>query len=126
MSIDKESLAFIPALELSAAIASKELSSEEVTLAALDRAEQTQSTLNAFITICRKEALEKARKADSEVSTSEELSPLHGIPLTVKDLINTAGVRTTMGSRIFDENFPSTDAVAIESCLLYTSPSPRD
>ena len=114
MSIDKESLAFIPALELSAAIASKELSSEEVTLAALDRAEQTQSTLNAFITICREEALEEARKADSKVSTSEELSPLHGIPLTVKDLINTAGIRTTMGSRIFDENFPSSDAVAIE------------
>ena len=113
MNIDKENLAFIPALELSKAIARKEISSEEVTLAALDRAELTQDSLNAFITICRDQAVEEAVKADSEVSASEELSPLHGVPLTVKDLINTAGVRTTMGSRIFDENFPGSDAVAI-------------
>jgi len=113
MNIDKENLAFIPALELSKAIARKEISSEEVTLAALDRAELTQDSLNAFITICRDQAVEEAVKADSEVSASAELSPLHGVPLTVKDLINTAGVRTTMGSRIFDENFPGSDAVAI-------------
>jgi len=113
MHINKENLAFIPALELSKAIARKEISSEEVTLAALDRAELTQDSLNAFITICRDQAVEDAVKADSEVSASAELSPLHGVPLTVKDLINTAGVRTTMGSRIFDENFPGSDAVAI-------------
>ena len=114
MNMDKETLAFLPALEISNAIAKKEISSQEVVLAALDRAERTQETLNAFITICRDKALEKAIKADSEVSASAELSPLHGVPLTVKDLINTSGVRTTMGSRIFDENFPSADAVAIE------------
>ena len=93
MNIDKENLAFIPALELSRAIARKKISSEEVTLAALDRAELTQDSLNAFITICRDQAVEEAVKADSEVSASAELSPLHGVPLT---------------------------------CLLYTSPSPRD
>ena len=80
MNIDKENLAFIPALELSKAIARKEISSEEVTLAALDRAELTQDSLNAFITICRDQAVEEAVKADSEVSASAELSPLHGVP----------------------------------------------
>ncbi|MED5428296.1 MAG: amidase, partial [Chloroflexota bacterium] len=63
--MDKETLAFLPALEISNAIAKKEISSQEVVLAALDRAERTQETLNAFITICRDKALEKAIKADS-------------------------------------------------------------
>ena len=113
MSDTNEDLAYISATEVARLIKQGELTSMEVTQQAIDRANATQGTLNAFITICDDQAINAARSSDSAVSNGKELGPLHGVPFTVKDLINTRGVRTTMGSLIFDENFPQSDAVAV-------------
>jgi aspartyl-tRNA(Asn)/glutamyl-tRNA(Gln) amidotransferase subunit A len=93
-------------------IARKEVSPVEVTQAVLDRAERLQPKLNAFITLCRDEALAAAARAEAAVMAGESLGPLHGVPYGVKDLVNTAGVRTTFGSLLYKDNVPTADAVA--------------
>ena len=113
MSGTNNDLAYISATEVARLIKKGEITSVEVTQLAIDRANATQETLNAFITICEDQAIDAARSSDSAVSNGEKLGPLQGVPFTVKDLINTQGVRTTMGSLIFDENFPKSDAVAV-------------
>ncbi len=113
MSDTSVDLAYVSASEVARLIKKGELTSVEVTQLAIDRANATQGTLNAFITICEDQAIEAARSSDLAVSNGKELGPLQGVPFTVKDLINTQGVRTTMGSLIFDENFPKSDAVAV-------------
>ena len=113
MSGTNNDLAYISATEVARLIKKGEITSVEVTQLAIDRANATQGTLTAFITICEDQAIYAARSSDSAVSNGEKLGPLQGVPFTVKDLINTQGVRTTMGSLIFNENFPKSDAVAV-------------
>ena len=105
-------IADMNAAALAGAIRSREISPVEATQAALDRIEQ-RAKLNAFITIAAEQALDAARAAEAKVGSGEPLGPLHGVPFSVKDLTNTAGVRTTMGSAIFEHNVPKTDAVAV-------------
>jgi aspartyl-tRNA(Asn)/glutamyl-tRNA(Gln) amidotransferase subunit A len=108
-----EELCFLPAAELAARIRSKEVSPVELTRAVLARAERLQPELNCFITVCGDQALADASKAEREVMTGEKLGVLHGIPFTVKDLVNTIGVRTTFGAVPYRENLPDHDAVAV-------------
>ena len=107
-------LAYLSASELVERIRGKSISPVEITTQVLQRAEASQPVLNAFITICADEAMTAAKAAEDKVMRGEELGPLHGIPITVKDLVNTAGVKTTMGSYIFEHNVPKTDAVAVQ------------
>jgi len=100
------------ARELASLIRRKEVSPVEVVRAALDRIEARRD-LNAFITVTGELALEAARKAEAEVMAGSVLPPLHGVPYSVKDLVATAGVRTTMGSAIFEDFVPKDDAVAV-------------
>jgi len=93
-------------------IAGKAVSPVEATKAVLDRAEQLQPRLNAFITICREQALAGAQCAEDAVMKGETLGLLHGVPYGVKDLVNTSGVRTTFGSLLYKDNVPADDAVA--------------
>jgi aspartyl-tRNA(Asn)/glutamyl-tRNA(Gln) amidotransferase subunit A len=79
----------------------------------LSRAEASQPILNAFITICSDHALDVAREAEAAVMRGDPLGPLHGVPMTVKDLVNTRGVRTTFGSYIFEHNVPVHDQIAV-------------
>jgi len=79
----------------------------------LDRIEKTQPTLNAFITVCAEEARAAAKKAEAAVMRGDALGPLHGVPFAVKDLVNTAGVRTTFGSWALADNVPSADSPAV-------------
>ncbi len=106
-------LSFLSAAELSALFARRELSPVEVVRAALARIERSHPTLNAFITVCADAAMAQARAAEAALSTGAPISPLHGIPFSVKDLVATAGVRTTYGSLIFADHVPETDAVAV-------------
>ncbi len=92
--------------------ARKEVSPVDVTRAVLARAERLQPKLNAFITICHDEALAAARQAEDAVMKGEAQGLLHGVPYAVKDLVNTAGVRTTFGSLLYQDNVPAEDAVA--------------
>ncbi|MDB5581872.1 MAG: hypothetical protein JWR80_7048 [Bradyrhizobium sp.] len=109
-----ETLAYLPAIELAKRIRSRRLSSVELTETLLARIEASQSSLNAFITICRDGALTAAREADAAIALGKDVGPLHGVPVSVKDIINTAGIRTTWGSRTMAENVPSADAIAVD------------
>jgi aspartyl-tRNA(Asn)/glutamyl-tRNA(Gln) amidotransferase subunit A len=105
---------FCSALELRDRIRTRQVSSVEVTAAVIRRIEATQPTLNAFITVDRDNAIEAAQRADAAVARGDELGALHGVPVSIKDIINTAGLRTTWGSHLMADNVPDADAVAVE------------
>jgi aspartyl-tRNA(Asn)/glutamyl-tRNA(Gln) amidotransferase subunit A len=100
--------------ELSRLIASRELSSSDAVSAALTRLERLEDKLNAFITVLREQARADAKKADEEIAHGHYRGPLHGVPVTIKDMFETAGVRTTGGSKILAEWVPETDAALVE------------
>ncbi|SDD92722.1 aspartyl-tRNA(Asn)/glutamyl-tRNA(Gln) amidotransferase subunit A [Variovorax sp. CF079] len=101
------------ATEVRARVARRELSPVEITEAVLARADALQPRLNCFITICHDEALRAAKAAEAAVMRGEALGALHGVPLTVKDLVNTRGVRTTFGSVLYQDHVPDHDAEAV-------------
>ncbi|MGH7039377.1 MAG: amidase [Stellaceae bacterium] len=105
--------AFIPAAELAVMIRNREVSPVEVIAATLARIEESQPVLNAFITVAADAAMNAAREAERAVMQNAPLGPLHGVPLAVKDLVPTAGLRTTWGSLIFKDYVPDEDAVAV-------------
>jgi len=112
----KNSASELPLLDLSdvsRAVQKKEVSPVELTQACLARIEKLNPTLNAFITITGAAALEEARKAEAEIARGEWKGPLHGIPLAVKDLIETAGVKTTAATAVLKDNVPTADAEVI-------------
>jgi aspartyl-tRNA(Asn)/glutamyl-tRNA(Gln) amidotransferase subunit A len=106
-------LAYTSATDLGHMIRSRQLSPVELISETLKRIEASQPTLNAFITVCGDEAMAAARQAEQAIVNGDEIGPLHGIPFTVKDLIDTEGVRTTMGSFIFENNVPKKDAIPV-------------
>jgi aspartyl-tRNA(Asn)/glutamyl-tRNA(Gln) amidotransferase subunit A len=107
-----EELCFLSATELRARILAKDVSPVEITRAVLARAERLQPELNCFITLCGDQAMADAKEAEHAVMTGPPLGLLHGIPFTVKDIVNTRGVRTTFGAVPFETNVPDQDAVA--------------
>ncbi|HUH86308.1 MAG TPA: amidase [Stellaceae bacterium] len=106
-------LCFLSATELRPRIARREVSPAEVTRAVLERIARLQPALNCFITICADKALRESREAEQRVMQGDALGLLHGVPFTAKDLVDTAGVRTTYGSLLFQDHVPSEDAVAL-------------
>ncbi len=105
-------IADLSANALVAAIRRGEISALEAVEAAFARIEALQA-LNAFMALARERALEEARDADRRWARDRMVGPLHGIPFSVKDLTNTAGVATTFGCALFEENLPAADAVAV-------------
>lgn len=99
--------------ELSALIASREVSPVQLTTAYLQRIEGLDPQLNAFITVAGDHALRQARQAEAELLAGRWRGPLHGIPFGLKDMFNTAGIRTTANSRLLAENIPIRDATAV-------------
>ena len=115
-SSSKFSAAELPLLDLaeaSLAVQKKEVSPVALTRACLERIEQLNPRLNAFITVTADSALESASVAEAEIARGEWKGPLHGIPLAVKDLVETAGVRTTAASGVLKDYVPSSDAEVI-------------
>jgi aspartyl-tRNA(Asn)/glutamyl-tRNA(Gln) amidotransferase subunit A len=100
--------------ELARLIAARELSSLEAVSAALTRLEKLEGKLNAFITVLREAALAEAKKTDEQIARGQYRGPLHGIPVTIKDMFETAGVFTTGGSKILADWLPETDAALVE------------
>ena len=100
------------ARDLAALIRNKDVSPVDVVRAALARIEARRE-LNAFITVTGEQAFDAARDAEAAVMAGKPLGPLHGVPYSVKDLTFTAGVRTTMGSAIYEDFVPKEDAVAV-------------
>ena len=107
-----EELTSKSATELAALIRSRVVSPVEVVEAHLQRIERINPTLNAIVTLAP-DAQDRAHAAESALTTGVEIGPLHGVPLTVKDTIETAGVRTTSGSRLLTEHVPVRDAVVV-------------
>ncbi len=107
-------LAFLSVAEASALVKRKKLSPVELTQACLARIETFNTSLNAFITVTAESALAEARRAESEVQHGRWLGPLHGIPIALKDLIDTAGVRTTGASALFKDRVPTQDASVVQ------------
>ncbi|CAM02768.1 aspartyl-tRNA(Asn)/glutamyl-tRNA(Gln) amidotransferase subunit A [Saccharopolyspora erythraea NRRL 2338] len=89
------------------------VTSAELTAHALDAVRGLDQELNAFVSVDAEGALESARKADAELAAGDDLGPLHGIPVAVKDIIETAGMRTTMGSAHFADHVSTADAECV-------------
>lgn len=96
--------------ELAQRLRSREISPVEITRECLNRIERRNPALNAFITVTGDSAMAEARKAEQEIGRGEWRGPLHGIPVALKDLIDTAGVRTTSASALHQNRIPTTDA----------------
>ncbi|HXC31990.1 MAG TPA: amidase [Verrucomicrobiae bacterium] len=108
-----DELAQLSLLEVSDLIRKKKVSPVELTTTCLARIDRTNPTLNAFITVTRESALEQARTAEAEVMHGNWRGPLHGVPIALKDLFDTAGVRTTAGSGVFKDRIPTEDAEVV-------------
>ena len=112
--MERDSLAFTPAVELAQLLKAKKMSPVELVDLFLKRIEGLNPKLNAYLTVTSEEAREAARKAEKAFQQEEELPPLFGIPISIKDLFLTRGIRTTNGS-ITDANcVPNEDALSVE------------
>jgi aspartyl-tRNA(Asn)/glutamyl-tRNA(Gln) amidotransferase subunit A len=100
--------------EASELLRRKKISPVELTTACLTRIEQLNSTINAFITVTHDSALAEARAAEAEINSGNWRGPLHGIPIGLKDLIDTAGIKTTCGSALFADRIPTDDADIVQ------------
>jgi aspartyl-tRNA(Asn)/glutamyl-tRNA(Gln) amidotransferase subunit A len=99
--------------ELAPKIKKREVSPVEVTKAVLERIEELDPKLNAYITVDAEGAMKGARKAQRQIAKGKYLGPLHGIPISLKDLYDTKGLRTTAGSKIMADRVPEADATSV-------------
>jgi aspartyl-tRNA(Asn)/glutamyl-tRNA(Gln) amidotransferase subunit A len=95
------------------ALAAKKISAGELTAEYFSRIEKRNPELNAFLALCPERAFAQAERVDAIVNRSEPLPPLAGVPVAIKDVISTRGVRTTCGSRILESYVPPYDATAV-------------
>ncbi len=102
-----------PISDLAQRLRRREISPVEITQHCLARIEQRNPALNAFITVMAESALAEARTAEAEILRGQWRGPLHGVPLALKDLIDTAGVRTTAASALYKDRIPTQDAEVV-------------
>ena len=108
-------LCFTPATELQRLYRRGAASPLEVMQAVLARVDTVNSSLNAIVTLARESALAEARKATAALKRrGSKVGPLHGVPVTIKDLTLTKGIRTTWGSRVFEDHVPTEDSLIVE------------
>jgi aspartyl-tRNA(Asn)/glutamyl-tRNA(Gln) amidotransferase subunit A len=108
-----QDFAYLTLKEASELVHSKAVSPVELTATCLKRIETYNPALNAFITVTRDQAMETARSMEAEQRRGNWRGPLHGIPIAIKDNIDTAGVRTTAASELFKDRVPSEDAEVV-------------
>src|SRR5579863_5366097 len=107
-------ICFLSATEMADLIRRKKLSARETLDAHLKQIERVNPKVNAIVTLVAEQATENARKADEAQARGAMLGPLHGLPIAHKDLVETAGIRTTFGSPVFKDNVPKQDAILVE------------
>jgi aspartyl-tRNA(Asn)/glutamyl-tRNA(Gln) amidotransferase subunit A len=95
-------------------IAAKRLSPVELTRACLERVHALDNRLHAFVHLTEERALAEARAAEAAIMAGGASGPLHGIPIGLKDIVDTKGIPTTCGSRLLQDNLPDTDATCAE------------
>ena len=111
-----EDLLMLDAVGLAEGIRDRRFSPVEVLSACLERIEALNPKLNAVVTMVDG-AMERSRQAEAALMRGESWGPLHGVPFTIKDCIDTAGIRTTIGSLIFADNVPDEDATVVKRLL---------
>lgn len=102
-----DELCFLSITDLARLLGARKVSPVEVTEAHLARIELLNPTLNAFVTVMADQARQAARRAEEEIAAGRYRGALHGVPIGLKDIFDTAGVRTTHGSSFFRDNVPS-------------------
>ena len=107
--MDAADLCYTPALELGRLYRAQEVSPVEATEAVLARIDRLNPTLNAFLTVTADHARQLARAAEARIQRGAPTGPMDGIPYSIKDLEPTAGIRTTFGSKFFEQNVPTED-----------------
>ena len=105
-----EGIAIAPVSVLSLMIQDRKITSELLTKIYLERLKRFNPKLNCVITLCQEHALEQARAADKEIAAGKYRGPLHGIPWGAKDLLDTAGIKTTWGAEFYRNRVPEQDA----------------
>lgn len=106
-------LAFTPALEQARRIREKELSPVELVTAYLERIDAIDPAINSYITVAADQALAAAKDAERAVGDGGDLPPFHGVPVGIKDLIDTAGIRTTCATAAWHDRVPTVDAAVV-------------
>jgi len=112
--VSDRDLCFTPAALLLRLYRGRKVSPLEVMQAVFARIDAVNPTLNAYVTLARESALAGARKATAALKKNAALPALHGIPVSIKDLTPTKGLRTTWGSKIFEDHVPEEDAITVE------------
>jgi aspartyl-tRNA(Asn)/glutamyl-tRNA(Gln) amidotransferase subunit A len=108
-----EDLHYLSARELGTLLRKRVVSATDIVQAMLARIQTLDAKTNAYITVMAEDALSTARRCDAELATGQDRGPLHGIPVAVKDLYDTAGTRTTSGSKILADRVPEQDATSV-------------
>jgi Asp-tRNA(Asn)/Glu-tRNA(Gln) amidotransferase A subunit family amidase len=108
-----EAIAYAPVSKLSRWIETRKLTSERLTDIYLERIQKFDSKLRCVITVPREQARARAKQADAEIAAGKYRGPLHGIPYGVKDLLDTAGIRTTWGAEFYRDRVPTTDSAVV-------------
>ena len=116
--MDDRDLAFTPGYRQREMIASREISPVELTELYLRRIEELNPRLNAFLTVASEQAMEAARRAEQAVVQGDDLGPLHGVAVSIKDLASTRGIRTTRGSLVYENQVPGEDDIFVERLRL--------
>ena len=101
------------AITLAGMLRGREVSTREVIAAHIGRIEAVDTAVNAVVTRCFEQAMAKAAAADQALARGEPPGLLHGLPVAHKDLLDTAGVRTTYGSPLFAEHVPDRDELLV-------------
>lgn len=112
--MSKEELAFLTISHLAELIRKREVSPVEVTDAILDRIKKIDDRVKAYVTVTEAEAKNAAKAAEHAILAGNYLGPLHGVPVAVKDIMLTKGIRTTGGSKILADFVPDHDATVVE------------
>jgi len=107
-------LVFLTATELVAMMKARKVSAREVLQAHLDHIDRVNPKVNAIVTLVADRAMADAKKADDEMAHGKPRGTLHGLPIAHKDLVNTAGIRTTQGSPFYRDNIPTHDAPIVQ------------
>ena len=114
MAMPADDLFYLTIGQASKLIRDKQLSPVELVEAHLQRIDDTDAHLNSFVTLLTDRSLTEARRAEAEIESGNYRGPLHGIPIGLKDLYYTKGVRTTIGSKITKDFVPDYDAAVTE------------
>ena len=111
--MDRNEIPFLSVSQVAALIKDRSLSPVDVVESYLDRIDSLNGRLYAYLTVCRDEAIQAARESQAALERGEYLGPMHGVPVAVKDQLNTAGIRTTSGTPIFNDFIPDHDATVV-------------